>query len=75
MLTRPFGASFADWFGGPPGRGGLALGMDRTAIVLTVIIVGVVAYFAISKVDRPEPLDAGTDRTDAVEADASRTTR
>lgn len=75
VLTRPFGASFADWFGGPPGRGGLALGMDRTAIVLTVIIVGVVAYFAISKVDRPEPLDTGIDRVDAADVDASRTTR
>jgi uncharacterized membrane-anchored protein len=69
ILTRPFGASFADWFGGPPGRGGLALGMDRTAIVLTVIIVGIVAYFAISKVDRPSSVEADPviDR-DAVEA-------
>jgi uncharacterized membrane-anchored protein len=69
ILTRPFGASFADWFGGPPGRGGLALGMDRTAVVLTVIIVGIVTYFAISKVDRPRPVGVDTvvDR-DAVEA-------
>jgi uncharacterized membrane-anchored protein len=65
VLTRPFGASFADWFGGPPGRGGLALGMDRTAIVLTVIIVGVIAYFAISKVDRPVAVDADTTALDA----------
>ena len=60
ILTRPFGASFADWFGGPPGRGGLALGMDRTAIVLTVLIVGIIAYFAISKVDRPSDDEADT---------------
>lgn len=57
VLTRPLGASFADWFGGPPGRGGLALGMDRTAIVLTALIVAVIAYFAITKVDRPVALD------------------
>ncbi|GAA4856558.1 membrane protein [Actinomycetospora corticicola] len=64
VLTRPFGASFADWFGGPPGRGGLALGMDRTAIVLTVLIVGVVAFLAITKVDRPAALDgAGSGNT------------
>jgi uncharacterized membrane-anchored protein len=72
ILTRPFGASFADWFGGPPGRGGLALGMDRTAIVLTVIIIGIVTYFAISKVDRPRPADDDADTVvvdrDAVEA-------
>lgn len=60
ILTRPFGASFADWFGGPPGRGGLALGMENVALVLTVIIVGVVAYFAISKVDRPTSVEADT---------------
>jgi uncharacterized membrane-anchored protein len=60
ILTRPFGASFADWFGGPPGRGGLALGMDRTAIVLTVLIVGIIAYFAITKVDRPSDDEADT---------------
>ena len=66
ILTRPFGASFADWFGGPPGRGGLALGMDRVAIVMTVIIVGVIAYFAISKVDLPTADEAAIDR-DAVD--------
>jgi uncharacterized membrane-anchored protein len=71
ILTRPFGASFADWFGGPPGRGGLALGMDRTAIVLTVIIIGVVSYFAITKVDRPKALDAETVNLDAVGNEAT----
>jgi uncharacterized membrane-anchored protein len=71
ILTRPFGASFADWFGGPPGRGGLALGMDRTAIVLTVIIIAVVSYFAITKVDRPKALDAETVTLDAVESEAT----
>ncbi|HEY2191802.1 MAG TPA: hypothetical protein VGH76_05800 [Actinomycetospora sp.] len=64
VLTRPLGASFADWFGGPAGRGGLALGMDRVAIVMTVIIVGVVAYFAISRVDKPTPVEADTSVVD-----------
>jgi uncharacterized membrane-anchored protein len=71
IMTRPFGASFADWFGGPAGRGGLALGMDRTAIVMTVLIVGVIAYFAITKVDKPAALDAETVRIDAVEDGAA----
>ncbi|MDT7742126.1 MAG: hypothetical protein QOE59_1204 [Actinomycetota bacterium] len=75
ILTRPFGASFADWFGGPPGRGGLALGMDRTAIVLTVIIVGIIAYFAISKVDRPSSLDADTAVIDRAAVEDGSTTR
>jgi uncharacterized membrane-anchored protein len=61
ILTRPLGASFADWFGGPGGRGGLELGMENVAIVMTVIIVGIVTYFAVTKVDRPtSSLDADT---------------
>ena len=75
ILTRPFGASFADWFGGPPGRGGLALGMDRTAIVLTVIIIGVVSYFAITKVDRPKEVEAGTAIADGSAVEDEATTR
>ncbi|GLZ55658.1 hypothetical protein [Actinomycetospora sp. NBRC 106378] len=63
VLTRPFGASFADWFGGPPGRGGLALGMDRTAIVSTVLIVAVVAWFAVTKTDRPRVITGAAGNT------------
>ena len=60
ILTRPFGASFADWFGGPRGRGGLALGMDRVSIVLTLVIIGIVTYFAVTRVDRPRPVESAT---------------
>ena len=60
ILTRPLGASFADYFGGPPQRGGLALGMDRTSLVLTVLIVIVVAVFAITGRDQ-QPAPAGTE--------------
>ncbi|WP_433038334.1 COG4705 family protein [Actinomycetospora sp. CA-053990] len=58
IMTRPLGASFADYFGGPRGRGGIALGMEPVSIVLTVVIVAVVAYFAITRVDRPRGLAA-----------------
>jgi uncharacterized membrane-anchored protein len=70
ILTRPFGASFADWFGGPPGRGGLALGMANVAIVMTVLIVAVVAWFAITKVDRPRSVDADAVPTDPAPVEA-----
>jgi len=51
ILTRPLGASFADWTSKPKGISGLNLGGGHVAIVLTIIIVIFVAYLAISKVD------------------------
>ncbi|MGO9489669.1 MAG: hypothetical protein ACLQBB_11640 [Solirubrobacteraceae bacterium] len=51
IVTRPLGASFADWFSKPPAISGLGLG-DGTvsAIALTVFVV-LVAYVAITKPD------------------------
>ncbi|TAM70807.1 MAG: hypothetical protein EPN48_04030 [Microbacteriaceae bacterium] len=43
VLTRPLGASFADWFGVSHARGGLDLGSGWVALVLTAAIVVVVA--------------------------------
>ena len=52
VMTRPLGASFADWVG-KPYLGGLGAGDARIAGVLTVLIIGVVAYLAKSRVDVP----------------------
>jgi uncharacterized membrane-anchored protein len=57
VMTRPLGASFADYFGGPHGRGGLALGMDHASIVSTILILAVVTWFAISRSDRPQAIE------------------
>ena len=46
VLTRPIGASFADYFGVPPARTGLGLGSGRVAAVLIVAIVAMVAYMS-----------------------------
>jgi uncharacterized membrane-anchored protein len=44
VLTRPLGASFADWIAVPPGRGGLDLGTGPiTLILLVAIAAGVTA--------------------------------
>ena len=53
IVTRPLGASFADFMAGPPNRGGLALGMPPISMVLTALIVAVVGYFAKTRVDIP----------------------
>lgn len=52
VMTRPFGASFADWVGKPHAADGLGYGSGLVSIVLTVLIVIFVGYLSISKKDR-----------------------
>jgi uncharacterized membrane-anchored protein len=59
VLTRPVGASFADWLGKPAAFHGLGYGSGVVAGVLTVMIFILVAYLAITRADvqqagRPE---------------------
>ncbi|MGH8921594.1 MAG: hypothetical protein ACRD0H_25205, partial [Actinomycetes bacterium] len=42
ILTRPLGASFADWLGVPPVRGGLDLGTGLVSLVLLLVIAALV---------------------------------
>jgi uncharacterized membrane-anchored protein len=51
IVTRPLGASYADWFGVPQSLGGLNYGRGTVATVLTIAIVIVVAYLSVTKVD------------------------
>lgn len=51
VLTRPLGASFADWTGKPRSFGGLGWGDGRVAGVLVVMLAGLVAYLAVTRVD------------------------
>lgn len=52
VLTRPLGASFADWFGMPRNiGGGLGYGHGPVSIVLTMCIIIAVSYTAISRLD------------------------
>jgi uncharacterized membrane-anchored protein len=53
ILTRPLGASFADWMSASHRRGGLGLGAAPVAGIWTVAILGFVAYFAITRKDVP----------------------
>ena len=50
-ITRPLGASIADWLGVPHRLGGLDWGRGNVALILTVPILIAVAYMAISHVD------------------------
>ncbi|BDM72050.1 membrane protein [Streptomyces nigrescens] len=53
VLTRPLGASFADWMGVSTARGGLGWGTGPATLALTVPIVLLVGYLAISHKDTP----------------------
>lgn len=55
IVTRPLGASFADWLAGPSWRGGLEMGFPPITITLVVLILGVVTWFARTGTDRPDP--------------------
>ncbi len=54
IVTRPLGASFADWFG-KSALGGLGLGDAAVSLVLTLLIVGFVAYLTMSPQHVPQP--------------------
>jgi len=51
VVTRPLGASFADWVGKPTAVSGLGWGDGRVSLVLTVVIACLVAYLAVTHPD------------------------
>lgn len=51
VVTRPLGASFADWMGKPHSAGGLGWGDGTVALALTVVIVCLVALLAVTGAD------------------------
>jgi uncharacterized membrane-anchored protein len=54
IITRPLGASFADWMGVPHALGGLNWGRGTVSVVFTLVIVGFVAFLTVSRVDVDE---------------------
>ena len=53
VVTRPLGASFADWFG-KPYLVGLGLGDAKVSLVLTILIVICVGYLSVTYEDGKE---------------------
>jgi len=51
IMTRPFGASFADLFGKAKEAGGLGYGNGLVSAVLFLLIIGFVSYLAVSRKD------------------------
>jgi uncharacterized membrane-anchored protein len=51
VVTRPLGASVADWLGKPTDAGGVGLGGGPVSLVLLALIVGIVGYLAATRLD------------------------
>lgn len=64
VMTRPLGASFADWFSKPPSISGLGYGDGMVSGVLVIVIVILVGYLTVSRKDVPsESVTMGKKRT------------
>jgi uncharacterized membrane-anchored protein len=56
IVTRPVGASFADWLGFPPSDGGTGAGHGPISLLSALAIMILVAYLAVSRKDTPGPM-------------------
>ena len=63
VVTRPLGASFADYISKPHSLSGIAFGDGPTAIVFALAVFVLVSYLALVRPDVQEPLDASAART------------
>lgn len=54
VLTRPLGASVADWMGVPRDLGGLGWGRGTVSLIFSVAIVALVAFIARTDKDAPD---------------------
>jgi uncharacterized membrane-anchored protein len=60
VLTRPLGASVADWLGKPAQSGGLGWGDGAVALGLTALITVLVGYLAVTRADVQQRAASGT---------------
>jgi uncharacterized membrane-anchored protein len=63
VVTRPLGASFADYFGRPQSLSGIGFGSGRLAVIVAVIVAILVGYLAVTRRDiqppQANPADSG----------------
>lgn len=58
VVTRPLGASIADWLGKSSESGGLGLGLGPVSLVLAATIASFVAYLSATGKDTPDEIRA-----------------
>jgi uncharacterized membrane-anchored protein len=59
VLTRPIGASFADFFGMPKDISGMGYGHGAVSVVTLILTLASFIYLARSGIDQPEPQAPG----------------
>jgi uncharacterized membrane-anchored protein len=61
VVTRPLGASFADYFGRPHSLSGANFGSGRVAVIVAIAVAILVGYLAVTRHDiqRPDERQAG----------------
>ncbi|WP_256796435.1 hypothetical protein [Terrabacter sp. Ter38] len=57
VITRPLGASVADWMGVSPARGGLGIGTGTITVAWAAAIVVIVGYAVVSGRARAATVD------------------
>jgi uncharacterized membrane-anchored protein len=62
IVTRPLGASFADWMWVPHSRDGLGLRRGPVSLILTIVIIGFVGYLSVTRKDVEERAGARSPR-------------
>ena len=66
VVTRPLGASFADYFGRPRALSGIGFGSGRVAVIVTIAVAILVGYLAVTRRDvqptRVGPAGPGADQ-------------
>jgi uncharacterized membrane-anchored protein len=75
VVTRPLGASFADYISKPQNLSGINFGNGPTAVVFALVVAVLVLYLAIARPDIQQPRGAFREvgRTDQKTADARET--
>jgi uncharacterized membrane-anchored protein len=58
ILTRPIGASFADFFGMPKTSSGMGFGHEAVSAVTIVLVIASFVYLSRSGIDKPEAAPA-----------------
>jgi uncharacterized membrane-anchored protein len=61
VVTRPLGASFADYFGRPRSLSGLGFGSGRVAVIVAILVAVLVAYLAVTRRDIQRPEEYAAD--------------
>ena len=68
VVTRPLGASFADYISKPKNISGIDFGDGPTAIVFAVAVFVLVSYLALARPDIQKPLEAQAAQTQSTPA-------